>query len=50
MSTIEGIQVIKSLQDSKNKITSVITSLAQDSCISLKHNKNAKERKDDDNG
>ncbi len=42
MSTIEGIQVIKSLQDSKNKITSVITSLAQDSCISLKHNKNAK--------
>lgn len=33
---------IKSLQDSKAKITSVITSLAQDSCISLKHNKNAK--------
>ncbi|MFR3658976.1 MAG: hypothetical protein ACLTWK_11995 [Eisenbergiella sp.] len=33
---------IKSLQDSKSKITSVITSLAQDSCISLKHNKNAK--------
>nr|DAU83677.1 MAG TPA: interferon regulatory factor 2-binding protein [Caudoviricetes sp.] len=33
---------IKSLQESKGKITSVITSLAQDSCISLKHNKNAK--------
>lgn len=33
---------IKSLQESKGKITSVITSLAQDSCISLKHNKNVK--------
>lgn len=33
---------IKSLQESKGKITSVITSLAQDSCISLKYNKNAK--------
>lgn len=33
---------IKSLQESKAKITTVITSLAQDSCISLKHNKNAK--------
>lgn len=33
---------IKSLQDSKSKITSVITSLAADSCISLKNNKNAK--------
>mgnify|MGYP006927160973 FL=1 len=33
---------IKSLQDSKSKITSVITSLAQDSCISLKYNKNSK--------
>ena len=33
---------IKSLQESKAKITSVIISLAQDSCISLKHNKNAK--------
>ena len=33
---------IKSLQESKYKITSVITGLAQDSCISLKHNKNAK--------
>ena len=33
---------IKSLQESNAKITSVITSLAQDSCISLKHNKNAK--------
>lgn len=33
---------IKSLQDSKSKITTVITSLAADSCISLKNNKNAK--------
>lgn len=33
---------IKSLQDSKSKITSVITKLAEDSCISLKHSKNAK--------
>lgn len=33
---------IKSLQDSKYKITNVITSLAADSCISLKNNKNAK--------
>ena len=33
---------IKSLQDSKSKITSVITTLAADSCISLKNNKNAK--------
>lgn len=33
---------IKSLQDSKNKINSVITSLAQDNCISLRYNKNAK--------
>lgn len=36
---------IKSLQESKSKITTVITSLAQDSCISLKHNKNAKKGK-----
>lgn len=46
MSDISKIEnnsaTIKSLQDSKSKITSVITSLAQDSCISLKHNKNAK--------
>lgn len=46
MSDISKIEknsaTIKSLQDSKAKITSVITSLAQDSCISLKHNKNAK--------
>lgn len=34
--------VIKSLQDSKQKIISVITNLAEQSCISLKHNKNAK--------
>lgn len=33
---------IKSLQESKAKITSVITSLAQDNCISLRYNKNAK--------
>ena len=33
---------IKTLQDSKSKITSIITNLAQDSCISLKYNKNAK--------
>ncbi len=33
---------IKSLQDSKSKITSTITSLAAESCISLKNNKNAK--------
>lgn len=33
---------IKSLQDSKSKITSVITNLAAESCISLKNNKNAK--------
>ena len=33
---------IKSLQDSKSKITGVITDLAAESCISLKNNKNAK--------
>ena len=33
---------IKSLQDSRSKITSVISTLAEQSCISLKHNKNAK--------
>jgi len=33
---------IKSLQDSKSKITSTITNLAAESCISLKNNKNAK--------
>jgi hypothetical protein len=46
MSDISKIEshsaTIKSLQESKAKITAVITSLAQDSCISLKHNKNAK--------
>lgn len=46
MSDVSNIErnsaTIKSLQDSKSKITTVITSLAQDSCISLKHNKNAK--------
>lgn len=34
--------VIKGLQDSKQKITSVITNLAAESCISLKNSKNAK--------
>lgn len=33
---------IKSLQDSKQKLTSMITNLAAESCISLKNNKNAK--------
>ena len=33
---------IKSLQDSKKKITDMITNLAAESCISLKNNKNAK--------
>ena len=33
---------ITSLQDSKSKVSSVITSLAAESCISLKNNKNAK--------
>lgn len=32
---------IKSLLDSKQKISSTITSLAEQSCLSLKHNKNA---------
>lgn len=46
MSDVNDIEknsaTIRSLQDSKGKITSVITNLAQDSCISLKYNKNAK--------
>lgn len=46
MSDVKNIEknsaTIKSLQDSKQKITSMITSLAEASCISLKHNKNAK--------
>ena len=46
MSDIKNIDknsaTIKSLQDSKSKITSVITNLAAESCISLKNNKNAK--------
>ncbi len=33
---------IKSLQDSKNKITNTISTLCKDSCISLQYNKNAK--------
>lgn len=46
MSDINNIDknsaTIKSLQDSKQKITSMITNLAAESCISLKNNKNAK--------
>ena len=46
MSDIKNIDknsaTIKSLQDSKQKITTVITNLAAESCISLKNNKNAK--------
>ena len=46
MSDINNIDknsaTIKSLQDSKQKIMSMITSLAAESCISLKNNKNAK--------
>ncbi len=46
MSDIKNIDknsaTIKSLQDSKSKITSMITNLAAESCISLKNNKNAK--------
>lgn len=46
MSDIKNMErnagVIKSLQDSKQKITSVINSLAAESCISLKHSKNTK--------
>lgn len=33
---------IKSLQDAKSKVSSVVTSLAKESCISLLNNKNAK--------
>lgn len=46
MSDPKGLErnssTIRSLQDSKAKLTNMITNLAQDSCISLKHNKNAK--------
>ena len=46
MSDIKNIErnsaTIKSLQDSKKNITSQITGLAAESCISLKNNKNAK--------
>ena len=46
MADIQSIEknsaTIKSLQDSKQKITSMITNLAAESCISLKNNKNAK--------
>lgn len=46
MSDIEGLEkkapVIKQLQEMKSKVTSVISDLAEQSCISQKHNKNAK--------
>ena len=46
MSDIKQLQqnsaTIKSLQDSKKQLTSVIKDLAAESCISLKNNKNAK--------
>jgi hypothetical protein len=46
MSDIQNIEknsaIIKSLQESKGKLSSVITKLAEDSCISLKYNKNTK--------
>lgn len=46
MSDIQNIEknsaAIKSLQDSKQKLSSMITNLAAESCISLKNNKNAK--------
>lgn len=46
MSDIHNIQknsaTIKSLQDSKQKLTSMITNLAAQSCISLKNSRNAK--------
>lgn len=38
----ENSSTIKSLQDSKGKLTSVIKDLAAESCISLKNNKSAK--------
>ena len=46
MSDIKELQknsaTIKSLQDSKSKLTGIIKDLAAESCISLKNNKNAK--------
>jgi hypothetical protein len=46
MSDVKQLQqnsaTIKSLQDSKKQLTSVIKDLAAESCISLKNNKNAK--------
>ena len=46
MSDIKQLQhnsaTIKSLQDSKSKITGIIKDLAAESCISLKNNKNSK--------
>ena len=46
MADIKNIEVnsatIKSLQDSKQKISVIISKMAEDSCISLKHSKNAK--------
>lgn len=37
-----NLTVIKPLQESKQKISAIITNLAAESCISLKNNKNAK--------
>lgn len=46
MSDVHSVEsnsaTIKSLQESKAKISSIITNLAAESCISLKNNKNAK--------
>ncbi len=46
MSDIKNIEknssAIKSLQESKQKITNIITNLAAESCISLKNNRNSK--------
>lgn len=46
MSDITNVEknsgIIKILQESKQKLTSMITNLAAESCISLKNNKNAK--------
>lgn len=39
---VNNAAAIKSLQDSKQKLQSMITSLAAESCISLKNSKNAK--------
>ena len=38
----KNVSTIKALQDLKQKVTGTITKLAEDNCISMKHNKNAK--------